>query len=308
MKLKSTRPRIPKKLRQYKITGGLKNGQVPHVKFPTPIVSPDMFQLHTLAAFIGSRGSGKTHAMVNLALKYLKEGSLNRVFIICPTFGSNRIYDVLKPHPEDVFQDLHTTDTDIQKILDATKQDADHYHQFKIYLEAYKRWSRNKGPLSHEQHVLLENNMYRKPVYIPRPSPLLIVDDMSHTSIYAGSRHNPFINLCLRHRHLNDGLGMTIFMAAQTFKTGIPKPLRQNIQQYFIWPTKDLTQLESIYDEIANLVDPQQFVEMYERATLQKHTFLTIDNNSKHPHLQFRKNFDTLLIHHDSHPPTESKE
>ena len=96
-----------------------------------------------------------------------------------------------------------------------------------------------------------------------------------------------FINLCLRHRHINHGKGITIFLAALTFRLGIPLALRQNIQQYFIWPTKDETQLEAIYHEVANLIDHDTFINLYKKATQNTHDFLTIDNNPPTPVLQF---------------------
>ena len=75
--------------------------------------------------------------------------------------------------------------------------------------------------LTSDEHTMLENADYHKPPEVPRPSLLLIVDDMSHSQIYSTSRQNPFINLCLRHRHINHGKGITIFLAAQTFRSGI---------------------------------------------------------------------------------------
>ena len=54
-------------------------------------------------------------------------------------------------------------------------------------------------------------------------------------------------------------------MAAQTFRSGIPLALRQNIQQYFIWPTKDETQLDAIYREVANLIDHETFIKLYKK-------------------------------------------
>ena len=100
-----------------------------------------------------------------------------------------------------------------------------------------------------------------------------------------------------RHRHINHGKGITIFLAAQTFRSGIPLALRQNIQQYFICPTKDETQLEAIYHEVANLIDHDTFLKLYKKATQGPHDFLTIDNNPPKPVLQFRRNFDTFLLH-----------
>ena len=146
-----------------------------------------------------------------------------------------------------------------------------------------------------EDTILMNNNYEAPPKNIPRPSPLLVIDDMSHSDIYSTSRQDPFINLALRHRHINKGTGISIFMAVQTFLTGLPKAIRQNVCQFFIWPTKDETQLESIYHEIANLVDKETFISIYEEATKLPHSFLTIDVNVSDPSRQFRRNFDTFL-------------
>jgi len=222
---------VPTKVTSHKLPGALVNGPVPHRKNPVPIIPPDLFALHSLCAFIGSRGSGKTHAMVNLALKYLHQGSLNRVFLITPTYKSNKIFEVLDIREEDVFEDIRNTDGALQQILKETAKDAEHYKSYKTYLSAYKKWRSKKSTLSHDEMTLLENNHFKKPPVQFRPSPLLILDDMSHTEIFNTRRSNPFPNMCLKHRHINEGIGITIFMAAQTFKTGIPKAIRQNIQQ-----------------------------------------------------------------------------
>ena len=283
-------------MKEIYIKDGLKNGPVKHKKIKTPDAPAQLFPLHTLCAFIGMRGSGKTHAMVNLAKRYLDEGSFNRVFIISPTYESNPIFHVLHIDPQDVYSNLHTSIQDIANILQKCKKDSDDYDDYHVYMKAYIKWKKEMK-LTLEERTMLENTDYHKPPAVPRPSPLLIVDDMSHSEIYSTSRQKPFINLCLRHRHINHGKGITIFLAAQTFRSGIPLALRQNIQQYFIWPTKDETQLEAIYHEVANLIDHDTFLKLYKRATQDPHDFLTIDNNPPKPVLQFRRNFDTFLLH-----------
>ena len=52
------------------VPNGLVNGPVSHKKIKQPHTPRGLFKLHTLCAFIGMRGSGKTHAMVNLAKEY----------------------------------------------------------------------------------------------------------------------------------------------------------------------------------------------------------------------------------------------
>ena len=165
------------------------------------------------------RGSGKTHAMVNFAKEYLDHGSFTRVFIISPTYDSNPIFHVLNADKGDVYEDSDHSLKAVEGILKKCKIDSDDYDDYHIYMTAYLLW-RKKEPLTLEQKTMLQNNNYDKPPAIPRPSPLLIVDDMSHSDIYSTSRHNPFINLCLRHRHINHGKGITIFLACQTFKSG----------------------------------------------------------------------------------------
>jgi hypothetical protein len=289
-----------KRVSQHTIPNGLPNKPVKAKKIPQPYSPPELFTLHMLAAFIGNRGSGKTHAMVSLARKYIEEGSFNRVFIISPTYESNPIFHVLHAEEEDVYTDLHGAAKALDDILAKCAQDDKDYRDFCKYKKAYERWKMDKT-LTYEQQVILQNNQYAKPPpNIPAPSPLLILDDMSHSDIYSTSRSNAFINLCLRHRHINKGRGISIFMATQTFRTGLPKALRQNVTQMFIWPTKDQTQRDAIYHEIANLVDKEEFESLYDEATKEPHSFLTIDSNAPHPSLQFRKNFDTYLSLHNS--------
>jgi hypothetical protein len=297
-----------RKVKEIRVPNGLKNGPVKCKKLKTPHSPPQLFKLHTLAAFIGMRGSGKTHAMVNLAKKYLDEGSFTRVFIISPTYESNPIFHVLHADEKDVYTSLRRSIPDVEDILEKCTNDSEEYDDYLIYMKAYSRWQLGKQ-LTLDQKIMLDNNNYTRPPEVPRPSPLLIIDDMSHSDIYSTSRQNPFINLCLRHRHINHGKGITIFLAAQTFTSGIPLALRQNVQQYFIWPTRDQSQLDTIYTEVANLVDKEHFKELYTRATKDPHSFLTIDNNPPHRSLQFRRNFDTFLKipdHNNSDSETDS--
>jgi hypothetical protein len=284
-----------RKVSELSIPQGFENGPVKCKKIRQPYHPPELFTLHALMGFIGMRGSGKTHAMVNLTKKYLEEGSFNRIFIISPTYHSNPIFHVLKAKDEDVYTDPQTSQHALNDILRKTAVDAKEYDDFETYLNAYKKF-RDRKELTTAEHTLLQNQNFKKPVHIPVPRPCLLIDDMSHSDIYSTSRHNPFINLCLRHRHVNNGKGITIMMAAQTFLTGLPKALRQNVTQLFIWPTKDETQLMAIYHEVANLVDKENFMTLYEKATRTPHSFLTIDNNAPHPSLQFRKNFNVFLI------------
>lgn len=281
------------------IPHSIKNEGLKYKSLPTPDVSDGLFRLHTLAAFIGPRGSGKTNAVVLLARRYLDDKSINRVFIISPTYDSNRIFDLLQPKPEDVFKDMHQCLADLQTIIGRVQEMVTEYNEYEYIHKIFVRWRRflaGKGKaLPLNLYNVLENMGFKEPDPVPRPSPLLIIDDMSHSPLYTPSKKNGFINLCLRHRHLFQ-VGLSIFMLVQNFKTGIPKCLRQNIQQFFLWPTHDMTQLESMYEEFANMCTKEDFFDMFKRATAGKHNFMTIDMNAREPLLRFRKNFDEILL------------
>lgn len=288
------------------IPGAIANEPLKYKKLKTPEVSQGLFKLHTLAAFIGPRGSGKTNAAVLLARRYLDDKSINRIFIMSPTIDSNRIFDLLEPDPEDIYKNIHTCLADLDDILAKVKIMAQEYEEYKEILKVYKKWKayeRGDGPaLSVKEFNLMENNNFEPPPKVPRPSPLLIIDDMSHSDIYTPSKKNSFINLCLRHRHLFK-VGISIFMLVQTFKTGIPKCLRQNIQQFFLWPTHDMSQLDAMYEEFANLCSYEDFIHMFQKCTAERHNFMSIDLNASEPVLQFRKCFDEMLL-----PPSKLNE
>lgn len=280
------------------ISDSIKNEGLKYKSLPTPEVSDGLFKLHTLSAFIGPRGSGKTNAVVLLARRYLDDKSINRIFIISPTYDSNRIFDLLEPSPEDVFKNMHTCSADLNTIVAKVKTMVDEFREYEVIAGMFKMWRaflKGGPPLPLPMYNKLENMGFKAPDPVPRPAPLLIIDDMSHSDLYTPSKKNGFVNLCLRHRHLFQ-VGLSIFMLVQTFKTGIPKCLRQNIQQFFLWPTHDMSQLESMYDEFANMCTKEDFIEMFQRATSGKHNFMTIDMNARDPILRFRKNFDEILM------------
>jgi hypothetical protein len=280
------------------IPSALRNVAVPVRKIETPPYPQELFRLHTLAAFFGPRGSGKTNGAVLLAKQYLDYGSFTRVYIISPTYESNPAFEVLEAEPADVYTDLGTVLASIQEIIGKIEAEADAYRDELAYTDMWERAAAEKRITASEQ-IRLEREAFREPVPMMKPYPLIIIDDCSHSQIYSTSRSNPFVNLCLRHRHIGgEGFGCSIFMLVQNFKTGVPKPIRQNLQQFFIWRTADRSQLEAMWDEFANLIDLDSFVRLYHMAVdADRHDFMTVDMNPVNEATgNFRRNFDTALI------------
>lgn len=284
-------------IREQKIPQGVSNVAVPVRKVITPEYPKELFRLHTLAAFFGPRGSGKTNGAVLLAQKYLENGSFTRVYIISPTYHSNPVLETLGAAEDDIYTDLDTIVQSIAEIVTKIEADANVFLNELEYAVIYNKARRNQQ-LTASESLKLEREAFREPVDMARPSPLIIIDDCSHSQIYSTSRHNPFVNMCLRHRHIGgEGFGCSIFMLVQNFKGGVPKTLRQNLQQFFIWKTADRGQLEAMWEEFANLIDFNSFIRLYHMAVdRDKHDFMTVDMNPIMDQIgNFRRNFDTAL-------------
>jgi hypothetical protein len=135
------------------------------------------------------------------------------------------------------------------------------------------------------------------PPKLRKPVPLLFIDDCSHSPIYSPSRSNPLVNLTLRHRHIGgQGYGVSIQFAVQTFKTGVPKALRQNTMQFLIFKTNDIGTILDIYEEVGAFVDKNSFIGLYNQAIQETHDFLCIDMNAKSERRIFRRGWDTFLV------------
>lgn len=154
-----------------------------------------------------------------------------------------------------------------------------------------------------EVHEQLQDHQYELKVYLfkppalTRPVPVLFIDDMSHSPLYSSSPSNPLINLVLRHRHLGgQGYGLTIQFGVQTFKAGINKALRANTMQFLLFRTNDRSVLDDIYEELGAFTTKEGFLEMYNRAVVDKHDFLLVDVNAREDCRAFRRGFDTILM------------
>jgi hypothetical protein len=284
-------------IQEISLSNAIANEAVPVRKVITPDFPPQLFRLHTLAAFFGPRGSGKTNGAVLLARKYLEFGSFTRIYVISPTYESNPVFETLEANPADVYTDLGSILASIQDIVAKIEADAAAHEAELQYADIWLRHAQGKAVDVREQ-IILERESFREPELGARPFPLIIIDDCSHSQIYSTSRSNPFINLCLRHRHVGgEGYGCSIFMLVQNFKTGVPKPIRQNLQQFFIWRTADRSQLEAMWEEFANLIDLDSFVRLYHMAVDgNTHNFMTVDMNPAQPQIgNFRRNFDVAL-------------
>jgi hypothetical protein len=247
-----------------------------NVKTLPPIESQYISRVPFIFAAIGPTASGKTHLGLGLIKLLRREHSITKLYVICPSYKSNVIYQsVVKPTDfifEDiskVFQALKEVELDCEAISEQYRRDLEYQIAFKLYTGGHD--------INTMQEHLLESYGYRDVTPV-RPSPCLIIDDCSHSPLFSSSNKNPLTNLILRCRHVGDGLGLSIAMMAQTYTSGVPRALRQNVTHLALFHTESIREIKSMYDECNGQVSFVAFEHMFNHYTRLKHGYLWVDN------------------------------
>jgi hypothetical protein len=262
---------------------------------------PEEIKLHKLFAAVGMRGAGKTLAMMNKIQTFYNDGHCQRLFIISPTYQSNKaIYDMVKHSPADVY--IEPTRESLQKIIQSIEAEG---IEWRAYQEQMKRWKyamkkraqqgNANNPFTAQSYDEPERPQYK---YDKQPCFHVILDDVQGSPVFQLSSKSPLANFLLRHRHVGGGLGCSVFMNVQTYKSqgGLPRPLRQNLTHLALFKTRDTKALGDIASEVASDIDPDMFLRAYEYATKDPFCFLLVDFSPKEPQYRFRKNFNVLII------------
>ena len=246
-----------------------------------PVTSKYLTRLPAIAGFVGSTGSGKTYLCLSLIHYMLKEGTLNKVYIVSPSASSNTLYaSIYDPARDWIFEDIGVK---IYQSLKLIEQDLEAraavYRQQLEYAVAYKMF-RSGDMISQAQEWMLEEYGYRQITPV-RPKSLLLLDDCQSSAIFRKNKDNPFENLVLKCRHLGEGCGLSIFMVAQSYRSGIPRVLRLNCTAMALFRTESQAELTAIYEEIGAMVSKEKFMDLFDRYTRDRHSYTWIDLYAK---------------------------
>ena len=254
--------------------------KLPKLKITTPVL-PDLQSkllpvVVSLAAFVGPTKSGKTRLAISLAKGLIDEGSATRIFLYCPTYKSNPLYSAL------IREKIDKVYTDVNKPFDVLRDveleceaDARIYaDKLKIHI-AYRRFT-SGDPISAHDEALLEQNNWRDSTPI-RPHPILVLDDLQGTSLYSVQKANPLLSLCLRHRHIGDGTGLSVWALCQSHKA-IPRALRNSLSYLACFRTGNLKERESFYLESSQQLSFKEFDKLFEEYTAKPYSYLWINN------------------------------
>jgi hypothetical protein len=259
---------------------------------------------------VASRGSGKTFNICKLIKHYEdnklmdNDGEIHplRTVIISPTLDANPIFNNLKSLSD---EDKHEKYSDelLQSIVNEIRKDKEETTEYHKYREAYEKASYIKeGKLNDffeknpDIYDILNKYDFDDPDNIPKPkyliSPVVIIvlDDLLATGAFNNKRLSVLTNNLIKNRHN----GISFAILAQSVKA-IPKNIRLNCNVFFIgkFASKKVI-LEDLYEEVSNILTPEQFEELYDKATEEQYGSLIID--SSHKEKRFLKGLDTELI------------
>jgi len=269
------------------------------------------FRQPCLWMLVGSRTSGKSYLTSKVLGQAHKEKTFDRIYIITPSFNSNKAYFGKYINEEDVFE---PTKDSIQQVISMVENDRDEWEEYLEKKELYNQFKKDKNkPI----HKILEDNLisyynynfwdeppewkYEKE---EPPKSLLILDDcLGSPAILQSSGLTRCATLNRHIANLQEdfkgrsacGLAVMILSQSYKFSQGISRLLRENLSLLTLFKNKHQKQMESIVEELANVVDENLFNQAYQYATKDKYGNLTIDFKPKCATLTFRKNLNEII-------------
>lgn len=258
--------------------------------------------------YIGSKGTGKSYKLTQLLQLYEQNKIKDtdgieydiRTILICPTAqsGANEVFKTLKSlDPEDIH--LEYTDELLQDILDDIKLKQEEYDGYILYKKLYQKFIKAKSlnTFTMEELNELEEHDYMSAdeVYgsLKAKVNYIIFDDLIGMGAFNKKAKSLISNLVIKHRHLKTNLIFT----TQSFKA-IPPVIRTNIDIYCIFKSSSYNEIiNKIHEDISGYIKLDNFINLYEHATVEKNDCLTIINNSMQSSgTRFYKNWNVELF------------
>lgn len=202
-------------------------------------------------------------------------------------------------NPKDIYSNCDNTDC-LDSVISEVEKEAEDYERYHREKLVYDRQKKNT------QNLLF--NPYANTGYIPepvhrwngrKPTLFLWLDDIMATPLLSGKGNRKLTNLCIKHRHVGNGLGLSIIANMQCYKSNVgtlSKALRSNLTFIALGPTCSRAERESIASEFSQNMNEEDFLKYLDHATKQSHSFLCYDLFPKPSHPSaMRRNLDTFL-------------
>ena len=274
-----------------------------------------------LTGIFGLRNSGKTYVCSKIINQAQKTNVYDRIYLITPTFLSNKSYFGSHIDELDVFE---PTRDSIKDVIGRVEEDRDEFESFLEELKDYKEYMntlKGKNEFTDEQLYKYDelgwlDGLPEMPEWkyakrnkgkIRPPQSLVILDDVLSSPVVASPY---FTKIGVMNRHiagLNEpygersacGLGVIFNSQTYSMQQGVSRVLRQNLTHMIIFKNKQQKQMDKMIDELAGAVDQDKFTEAYNYAIQDKHDSLLISFKPHCPTHTFKRNMNELIIFDD---------
>ncbi len=282
--------------------------QLPKASAFTIETDDDFPKLHTLTIASGKRGGGKSVAIANLVKQAKDKGYFDRVYLITPTYASNKsIWEICDIQEEDVYEPDLSVLKQIKTNVETEKQEWEDFLKRKELYKKYRKDIKNTpfdkiksgDILAYLEQGFFDFEFNDKWKYDEERPPRLacIIDDCMGTDLMT-KRTAGLTNLCIRHRHIGDGLGISLFMLVQSYcsQDGIPRPIRENTTHLMLFKINDENQIAKVKAECDLPVTDEEWDTMCKYTHEKPYNFLFIDFSPKCPTKQFRDGMDSYIV------------
>ena len=272
--------------------------------------TPDAFRQPCLWYISAVRNSGKSYLCSKFLAQAKRDKTFDKVYMITPSFASNRAYFGKYIDEEDVYE---PTKDSISKVIARVEADRDAWEEYLEKMKRYKEFCREikHKPIQHfhDDELLFhyENGHMEKPTYEYKEpvKSLLIMDDcLGSPAILQSSglgriaslnRHIAPLKEEFNHR---SACGLAVIILSQSYRmqNGPARLLRENLSLFTLFKNKQEKQMQVIKEELGSVIDEALFYKAYEYATRVKYGNLTIDFNPKCPSKTFRKNLNECIV------------
>ena len=267
----------------------------------------DFPKLHTLCIASGRRGGGKSVAIANLVKKAKDKGYYDKVYLITPTYNSNKeIWAIADIQEEDVYEpDMNVLKTIISNV-EAEKAEWEQFLSRKKLLKQFNKDIKTT-PFdrigSHNMIDYLENGFFDETKVewkykVEQPPRLAVIIDDSLGTYLMARRTAGLTNLSIRHRHIADGLGISIFMLVQSYcaQGGVARAIRENCTHLLLFRINDEKQIAKVREESDLPCSEEDWIAMCKYAHDIPFNFLMLDFVPKTECRRYRSGFDNYII------------
>ena len=210
-------------------------------------------------AFVGTSGSGKGVAMLDLLLRHYR-GVFDRIYLYSKSSTIDKNWDPLKKYVE---KELGVDQREEQTFFDEFDAQA---------LE---------GQMDLQMRVA-EEAKKQKMKQIPQV--LWIFDDLVDDTSVMHSNSNLIATLAIRSRHF----GGNLWVSTQKFRA-LANIIRINLTALFIWPAlSNRLERKAIIEEIAGHYSEKEIEELLQHVSKRKHGFLFVNLKAEDPSEMFQ--------------------